>query len=59
MFKEYPDIVNVEQLCEMLQICETTAYRLLKNGCIKSIRIGRKHKILKQSVIEYLVKSTD
>ena len=41
MFENYPDIVNAEQLCEMLQICETTAYRLLKKKAIKSIRIGK------------------
>ena len=38
MFTEYPDVVNVQQLCEMLGgISDKTAYRLLKSGVIKSI----------------------
>lgn len=33
VFCNYPDIVNVEQMCEMLGgISQKTAYRLLKNG---------------------------
>ena len=33
LFAEYPDVVNVEQMCEMLGgICDKTAYRLLKSG---------------------------
>jgi len=36
LFTEYPDVVNVEQMCEMLGgICDKTAYRLLKSGKIK------------------------
>lgn len=54
MLNNYPDILNVKQLCEILCICETTAYKLLSSGEIKSVRIGTRHKILKSSVIEYL-----
>lgn len=35
MFKEYPDVVNVEQLCSMLGgLSEKTVYKLLKEGII-------------------------
>ena len=54
LFKDYPDIVNVEQLQTMLNIKRTKAYELLKNGQIKSIRIGRDYKIAKINVIRYL-----
>ena len=38
MFTEYPDVVNVPQLCEMLGgISDKTAYRLLKSGIIKPV----------------------
>ena len=41
LFTEYPDVVNVEQMCEMLGgICDKTAYRLLKSGEIKSFIVG-------------------
>lgn len=37
LFCDYPDVVTVEQMCEMLGgISTKTAYRLLKAGTIKS-----------------------
>ena len=56
MFTEYPDIVTVEQLQQMLKTGRNTAYKLLKDNKIKSIRIGKIHKIPKHNVIEYLHK---
>lgn len=53
-FKEYPDIVSVSQMTEMLDIGKNKAYELLSNGEICSIRIGRVHKIPTQSIIEYI-----
>lgn len=55
LFTEYPDIVNVEQMCEMLGgICDKTAYRLLKSGEIKSFIVGRHYRIPKLNILEYL-----
>ena len=55
LFTEYPDVVNVEQMCEMLGgICDKTAYRLLKSGEIKSFIAGRHYRIPKLNILEYL-----
>lgn len=54
MFKNYPDVVSVEQLKEMLQIGQVLAYKLVKEGEIKSRKVGREYKIFKSTVIEYL-----
>lgn len=55
MFSNYPDVVNVEQLCEMLGgISVKAGYRLLKTGAIKSFVIARRYRIPKINVIEYL-----
>ena len=55
MFTEYPDVVNVEQLCEMLGgPSSKSVYRLLKEGVIQSYWIGKRYRIPKVSVIEYL-----
>lgn len=55
LFTEYPDVVNVEQMCEMLGgICDKTAYRLLKSGEIKSFIVGRHYRIPKLNMLEYL-----
>ena len=55
LFTEYPDVVNVEQMCEMLGgICDKTAYRLLKSGEIKSFIVGRHYRIPNLNILEYL-----
>ena len=55
LFTEYPDVVNVEQMGEMLGgICDKTAYRLLKSGEIKSFIVGRHYRIPKLNILEYL-----
>ena len=55
LFTEYPYVVNVEQMCEMLGgICDKTAYRLLKSGEIKSFIVGRHYRIPKLNILEYL-----
>lgn len=53
-FKNYPDIVSTKQMQEMLGIGKNTAYKLLESNMIKSIRIGRTHKIPKENIIAYL-----
>ena len=55
LFCEYPDVVNVEQMCEMLGgISIKTGYKLLKSGTIKSIVVGRRYRIPKMCILEYL-----
>ena len=55
VFREYPDVVNVEQMCEMLGgISTKTGYRILKENRIKHFKIGRAYKIPKLRIFEYL-----
>ena len=54
MFRDYPDVVSVEQMSEMLGISTKTAYRLLKNNEIKHFRVGRTYKIPKLHILSYL-----
>ena len=54
MLNQYKDILSVDEFCEALGIGRSLAYRLLKSGAIKSVRIGRYHKIPKIYVIDYL-----
>ena len=54
LFADYPDVVNVEQLCVMLGgIGKRTAYGLLKEGKIHCIKVGKSFKIPKISIINY------
>ena len=55
MFEKYPDVVSVPELCKMLGgISKKLAYKMLANGDIYSVKVGRSYKIPKVSVIAYL-----
>ena len=54
MLKNYKDILTVKDLCEILDIGKNTAYRLLKSGEIRSVKIGKVYKIPKDFLIKYL-----
>ncbi len=56
LFKEYPDIVSVEQVSEMLRIGQVLAYRLVRSGEIKSRKVGRRYIITKQHIIDFVTK---
>ena len=59
MFENYPDVVDVDDLCKMLGgISRKLAYRLLIDQEIRSVRIGRSYKIPKIYVIEYLTRTS-
>lgn len=54
MFPEYPDIVTVRQLREMLGISRQLAYDLINDGELQAIKIGNSFKIPKVSVINFV-----
>lgn len=39
--KNYPDVLDIKQMCELLNICDKTGYKFLKEKKIDYIRIGR------------------
>ena len=41
-FKEYPDVLDLEQICEILRVSKKMGYVLLQGNKIKSLRIGSK-----------------
>ncbi|SED14238.1 helix-turn-helix domain-containing protein [Paenibacillus sp. GP183] len=55
MFHDYGDILNVEELMDILQIGRNSAYILLNSGQIKSFKVGRKHRIPRGNVIDYII----
>ena len=56
LFKDYPDIIRVDTLKEILpKIGKNKLYKLLQDKKIYSKRIGRDYYIPKVSVIKYLM----
>ena len=54
IFKDYPDVVTIDQLQKMLNIGRNSAYELLRNNIIKSVKAGKRYIIPKVYVIAYL-----
>ena len=54
MLKEYPDVMNVEQVSEVLGVSTKTCYALLRSGTLQSLKIGRAYRIPKAHLISYL-----
>lgn len=54
MLENYPDVLEVKDICSILRIGRKTTYQLLQSGAIPSRRIGRNYKIRKDAIINYL-----
>ena len=55
VFRDYPDVVSIEQMCQMLGgIGKKTGYRLLREKRIEAFKIGKSYKIPKIQIISYL-----
>lgn len=54
MFRDYPDVVNVNQMSKMLGISGKTAYALLRDNKIEHFKVGRTYKIPKIHILSYL-----
>ena len=52
------DVLTVKEMMDMLAIGKNTAYKLLRDGDIKSFRIGNTHKVLRKSVMDYIYKNS-
>ena len=53
-FAEYKDVVTVCEVMEMLGLGRVAVYRLLRGGIIRTIRVGKKYIIPKQSIIDFI-----
>ncbi len=59
MQSEYVDLITIDELCEMLMIGRTTAYKLLQSHELNAFKIGRVWKISKASVELYIRTRSD
>ena len=54
MLNEYPDVLTVEQLAEVLHICRNSAYKLVRSHAIDTTKIGRQIRITKAALLAFL-----
>ena len=53
-YDQLPLILSVDELAKILGIGRNTAYDLIRCGKIRSVRIGHKIRIPKDSLLEFL-----
>ena len=57
MFRKYPELLRIEQLCEALGgVSIKTGYKLLQEKKINSLKVGREYRVTKVDLINYLMK---
>ena len=54
IFKEYDDVVTVDDVMKMLHIGRNNVYKLLNDNSIKTVKVGKRFIIPKSSVIEFV-----
>lgn len=54
MLENYNDVLLIDDIMNILKIGRNSAYKLISSGVIKSLRIGRKIRIPKVYLIDYL-----
>lgn len=54
MFDNYDDVVTVAEVQEMLKIGRKRVYELIGNNDIEARQIGRKYRIKKDSIIQFM-----
>lgn len=52
--KKYPDVLTVPQVQQILAVGQYSVYKLIKEGTLRSIKVGHGYRIVKQSLIEYI-----
>lgn len=55
MFKQYPDVLTVQNVAHALGIGKNQAYELVRTRQIACIRVGRKYCIPKPCLIDYVL----
>ena len=54
MFKQYQDLLDITELQSALGVGRNTAYRLVRSGRIRHLRVGRKIKIPRWALVDYV-----
>ena len=56
LFADYPDIVTVKQVRQMLGCSRAFVYDMIENGEVPALQIGAGYKIPKLSIVQYLLR---
>lgn len=55
MLEEYKDILTINDLCNIMHIGKTSAYKLIKENKVPCVKVGRNIRIPKKLLIMYIL----
>lgn len=58
LFREYPDVLEVQDVQKALRIGRSTAYKLLKSGALPSMRVGSKYRVPKPYLLQFVTENS-
>lgn len=53
-FKDFPQVMTVEELAAALRIGRNAAYQLVRGEAIRAIKVGRSIRIPRAALVEFL-----
>lgn len=54
MYNDSPELITIDDMCDILSIGRNSAYELLNTGKIKAFKIGSHWKLTKEAVDEFI-----
>lgn len=54
ILKEYPDLMDIHQMSSALAVSTKTGYKLIREGKITALKVGRTYRIPKIHLLTYL-----
>lgn len=55
IFEEYPKMLTVEEMCDILNVARETGYRMIRRGEFEVLKLGRIIRIPKNQVLKYII----
>lgn len=54
VFKDAPDILGIKQVSDLLEVSSKTVYKMVKQGALTAVKVGREYRIPKFEVLRFL-----
>jgi len=56
MFREFPDVMTLNEVCKVLGVSTKTGYKLISTGKLHALKVGRSYRVPKVYLFTYLCK---
>ena len=59
LLNEYPAILNITDVAEILGVTPNTVRKLVKNNDLYAVKVGKRYKVTKNKLLAYLGETDD